>query len=207
MTTDVGRVASDRALLASLPEPVPVSALPGNDPSRELPLAQQIAEALVATLGDAIWATELAFCQGARRCDLWTISANSSAGFKARAYEIKISRADFRRDSVVKQREARLFSDQFFYVTPAGLIRPDEVPDWAGLIEYEDGRFKTVVQAPYRDKDAPTWELVVSLIRNSGNVNRDTGLLKQRLHFAERKISHATAAIKSAGRQPWEFGL
>jgi len=30
------RVLTDRALLASLPEPVPVSALPGDDLSREL---------------------------------------------------------------------------------------------------------------------------------------------------------------------------
>lgn len=174
---------------------------------RPVPLAQQIVEALAASLGDAIFATELAFCQGARRCDLWTISANSSAGFKARAYEVKISRADFRRDTAVKQREARLFSDQFFYVTPAGLLKPEEVPDWAGLIEYRDGSFKTVVPAPYRDKDAPTWELVVSLIRNSGNVNRDTDLLKMRLRDAERRLSHARKSIENAGRKAWEFGL
>jgi hypothetical protein len=172
-----------------------------------IPLAQQIIEALAASLGDAVFATELAFCQGARRCDLWTISANSSAGFKARAYEVKISRADFRRDTAIKQREARLFSDQFFYVTPAQLIRPDEVPDWAGLIEYRDGRFKTVINAPYRDKDGPTWELVVSLIRNSGNVNRDTALLKLRLREAERKIAHARKSIENSGRKAWEFGL
>lgn len=174
---------------------------------RPLPLAQEIVEALAKTLGDAIYATELAFCQGARRCDLWTISANSSAGFKARAYEVKISRADFRRDNAIKQREARLFSDQFFYVTPAGLIKPEEVPDWAGLMEYRDGAFKTVVPAPYRDKDAPTWELVVSLIRNSGNVNRDTDLLRLRVREAERKLSYARKCIENQGRQPWEFGL
>jgi hypothetical protein len=178
-----------------------------NDKDLGRPLAQQIVEDLAASLGDCIFATELAFCQGARRCDLWTISANSSAGFKARAYEIKVSRADFRRDTSVKQREARLFSDQFFYVTPAGLLKPDEVPDWAGLIEHRDGGFHTVVQAPYRDKDAPTWELVVSLIRNSGNVNRDTDLLKIRLRNAERTISRAKQAIENAGRKPWEFGL
>lgn len=172
-----------------------------------VPLAQQIVEALAASLGDAIFATELAFCQGARRCDLWTISANSSAGFKARAYEVKISRADFRRDTAIKQREARLFSDQFFYVTPAGLIRPEEVPDWAGLIEYTDGKFKTVIGAPYRDKDAPTWELVVSLIRNSGNVNRDTDLLKMRVREAERKISRAAKAVELRGIKAWEIGL
>jgi len=172
-----------------------------------LPLAQEIVEALAKTLGDAIFATELAFCQGARRCDLWTISANSSAGFKARAYEVKISRADFRRDTAIKQREARLFSDQFFYVTPAGLIKPEEVPDWAGLIEYRDGTFKTIIHAPYRDKDAPTWELVVSLIRNSGNVNRDTDLLKLRVRAAERKIAHASRAIELRGIKAWEIGL
>ena len=172
-----------------------------------LPLAQEIVEALAKSLGDAIFATELAFCQGARRCDLWTISANSSAGFKARAYEIKISRADFRRDTAIKQREARLFSDQFFYVAPVGLIKPEEIPDWAGLIEYADGKFKAVVAAPYRDKDAPTWELVVSLIRNSGSVNRDTGLLKLRVQQAERQIAAAKAALKTKGYQPWEFGL
>ena len=177
------------------------------DAERPVPLAQQIVEALAASLGDAIYATELAFCQGARRCDLWTVSANSSAGFKARAYEIKISRADFRRDNAVKQREARLFSDQFFYVTPAGLIKPEEVPDWAGLIEYADDAFKTVVTAPYRDKDAPTWELVVSLIRNSGNVNRDTDLLKMRVRAAERKVAHATKAIELRGIKAWEVGL
>ena len=172
-----------------------------------LPLSQEITEALAKSLGDCIFATELAFCQGARWCDLWTISANSSAGFKARAYEIKISRADYRRDTGVKQREARLFSDQFYYVTPAGLLKPDEVPDWAGLMEYADGSFKTIVHAPYRDKDAPTWELVVSMIRNSGNVNRDTDLLKIRVREAERKIAAATKAIIAAGRRPWEFGL
>ena len=184
--------------------------LPSDTASEErigTPLAQQIVEALAASLGDCIFATELAFCQGARRCDLWTISANSSAGFKARAYEIKISRADFRRDTAVKQREARLFSDQFYYVTPVGLIRPDDVPDWAGLIEYTDGVFKTIVPAPYRDKDAPTWELVVSLIRNSGNVNRDTDLLKLRLRLAERKISHAIKCAENRGLKAWEIGL
>ena len=170
-------------------------------------MKQQITEALAESLGDVIFATELAFCQGVRRCDLWTISPNSSAGFKARAYEVKVSRADFRRDNAIKQREARLFSDQFYYVAPAGLIRPNEVPDWAGLIEFADGKFKTVINAPFRDKDAPTWELVVSLIRNSGKVNRDTDLLKQRLRSAERQLRDCNTALKREGLQPWKFGI
>jgi hypothetical protein len=169
--------------------------------------AVEILDALSRQVGDAIFATELAFCGGARRCDFWTISPNSSAGFKARAYEVKVSRADFRRDTAMKQREARLFSDQFFYVTPPGLVRPEEVPDWAGLIEFDGVSLKTIVPAPYRDKDAPTWELVVSLIRNSGHINRDTDLLKLRLREAERTIRRARKLIEDAGRMAWEFGL
>ncbi|HEX8413941.1 MAG TPA: hypothetical protein VF637_08660, partial [Sphingomicrobium sp.] len=34
MTTDLGRVLTDQALVATLPEPVPVSAHPGDGPSR-----------------------------------------------------------------------------------------------------------------------------------------------------------------------------
>lgn len=169
--------------------------------------ADDIIDALVSKRGDAIYATELAFSGGTRRCDFWTINANSSAGFKSCAYEIKVSRADFRRDSALKQREARLYSDQFYYVTPVGLITKGEVPDWAGLIEYDGAALKTVINAPYRDKDSPSWELVVSLIRNSGEVHRDTDLIKQRIREAERKIALATKKIQDLGKMPWEFGL
>jgi hypothetical protein len=169
--------------------------------------ADDILDALVKSAGDAIFATELAMSGGDRRCDFWTISPNGSAGFKAVAYEIKISRADYRRDHAFKQREARLFSDQFFYVTPAGLVKREEVPDWAGLIEFDGAALKKVVHAPLRDKDGPTWQFVVSLIRNSGKINRDTDLLKARLRLAERQVRDVTAALKKRGLQPWEFGI
>lgn len=170
-------------------------------------LTGEILSALSAEKGDAIWASELAFDGGARRCDFWTISANSSAGFQAVAYEIKVSRADFRRDSHAKQRQARLFSDRFYYVVPAGLIKPEEVPDWAGLYEFSDGKLSMKVPAPHRDKDAPTWQLVVSLIRNSGEIRRDTDLLRKENAMLKRRMKFAAETIQAKGRKPWEFGL
>lgn len=169
--------------------------------------ADEILEALVASAGDAIFATELAMSGGDRRCDFWTISPNSSAGHKATAYEIKVSRQDFKRDHAFKQREARLYSDRFFYVTPAGLVQREEVPDWAGLIEFDGHQLKTVVHAPFRDKDGPTWEFVVSLIRNSGKINRDTDLLKARLRIAEGQVRRCRDALKREGLEPWKFGV
>lgn len=110
------------------------------------------------------------------RVDLWAINVAPSAGNAADSYEIKISRSDFRRDSHKKQRGARLFSDRFWYVAPVGIIPHEEIPDWAGLIECEwycgkapakpQLRMREVIQAPKRDKEAPSWGLVVSLIRH-----------------------------------------
>lgn len=169
--------------------------------------ADEILDALVRQAGDSIYAAELAFSQGARRCDFWRISANSSCGFKADAYEIKVSRADFKRDNAIKQREARLFSDRFFYVTPQGLIAREECPDWAGLIEYDGEKLKTVVPAPLRDKDAPSWEFVVSLIRQSGNINRDADMLRKRALYAERTLATVKESLRTAGLEPWKYGI
>lgn len=170
-------------------------------------LTGEILDALVAKTGDSIWASELAFDGGARRCDFWTISANGSAGFSATAYEIKVSRADFRRDTHAKQRQARLFSDRFYYVAPTGLIKPDELPDWAGLMEFSNGALSPRVPAPHRDKDAPTWQLVVSLIRNSGEIRRDTDLMRKENAWMKRRLATAANLIREKGGQPWAYGL
>ena len=121
-----------------------------------------------------------------RRIDLWTIDPGPATGCRTASYEVKVSRSDFLRElkQPNKQRSARLFSDEFWYVAPEGLVRPEEVPDWAGLIEVQelgegerggwwvrigDGRrrFKLLytVPAPVLSKAAPSWPLVVSLLR------------------------------------------
>lgn len=114
---------------------------------------------------------------GERYVDMWAINANAAGGCRAWAYEIKISRADFLRDmkQADKQSPTRIISDKFWFVTPPGLIRPDEVPEWAGLLEPEplwqtDGhcryvkawarwqdepRLAEIVTAPNREKAAP----------------------------------------------------
>lgn len=170
--------------------------------------AAEILDALVADCDDTmIWATELALSTGARRCDFWTLAPWQSKGYRATAYEIKVSRADYRRDTHEKQREARLFSDLFYYVTPAGLLRTDEIPDWAGLIEISEGKKRTIVPAPLRDKDAPSWELIVSLLRNSGQIRRDGDLIKKENARLKRMVKDASERLRAAGKQPWQFGI
>ena len=160
----------------------------------------EILEALKVRSEKLIWAEELALSSGARRCDFWTLHPHASQGYRATAYEIKVSKADFRRDTHAKQRDARLFSDEFYYVTPAGLIAETDLPDWAGLIEWDGERVRTKVAAPPRDKDAPSWELVVSIMRYSGDVRRDTDLLKTQLNAANRELTR----MRERDRARWE---
>lgn len=142
-----------------------------------------ILDALIAISDDKIWATELALLSGGRRVDFWTLEPAQSKGFRASAYEIKISRSDFQRDNNEKQDGALRWSDRFWYVTPPGLLRRDEVPSWAGLQEWDGKGFSVIRKAPMRLKAEPDWEFVVSILRNAGDVRRDVGLMKAQIAF------------------------
>lgn len=61
------------------------------------------------------------------------------------AIEIKVTRADFRRDTPEKRRAWAAHTRRFIYATPAGLISPSEVPDGCGHWEF-DGRRLTVAK-------------------------------------------------------------
>ena len=136
--------------------------------------AEEILEALRNRgAQDHIQVEEFAFTGGKRRVDFWDIHVHPSKGHEATAYVIKVSRADFKRDTRVKQRVARLWSDRFYYVAPKGMLNPEEIPDWAGLMEFDGERLRIKVPAPKRDKDAPSWDVFVSLIRNSTIVRRE----------------------------------
>jgi hypothetical protein len=138
---------------------------------------------------------------------LLDLAPSQSKGYLATAYEIKVSRADYRRDTYDKQREARLFSDRFYYATTPGLLRSEEVPDWAGLVEIRDGKKHVVVPAPLRDRDAPSWELIVSLLRNSGQVRRDADLIRKERDRLKRMLRDANQRLRDAGHHPWQFGV
>lgn len=155
--------------------------------------ADEILAALIERSDGLIWATEPQLGSKLRRMDFWTLHPHEGKGHCSTAYEIKVSRADFKRDSALKQREARLYSDQFYYVTPKGLLSPEEIPDWAGLQEWDGQRFRTVIHAPQLSKSTPSWDFVSSIFRSAGRIRRDTSIemreLKVKLARAEMQIA------------------
>lgn len=151
--------------------------------AKPAPNASEILDALIALSDDKIWATELAFFAGMRRIDFFTLEPTLSKGYRASAYEIKISKSDFRRDSNDKQAGALKWSDRFWYVTPPGLLSLADLPEWAGLQEWDGAAFRVRRKAPMRVKAAPDWEFIVSFLRFSGDSRRDIGMLKGQLAF------------------------
>lgn len=104
-----------------------------------------------------------------RRFDF--VAANVAAGksFTVVGVEIKVSRQDFlneQRDSL-KFETLRRMSHVAYYATSRGLLKKEELPAGAGLLELQnDGRLKETVK-PTRDDRADVTLVLSGLLRRS----------------------------------------
>lgn len=127
-----------------------------------------------------------------QRLDAFALNCLPHLGMKRVCYEIKLSRADFLGEvrRPLKRRIGMRFSNEFYFVTPAGMLAHEEIPSDCGLIEIgqaatdeskrlvrrnewffylhpETGVFCVVtVPAPWRDTPGPTWQFVAAMLRN-----------------------------------------
>lgn len=103
-----------------------------------------------------------------QRLDAFAMHTWPSRGFLRIAFEVKVSRGDFRHE--IKHPEKRAcalaLSNQYFFVTPMGLVKPEEIPEECGLIEIKPTGGRIVrVQAPWREAINPPLRFVASLAR------------------------------------------
>lgn len=154
--------------------------------------ARDIVNALHAWGEEKVCASEVSFSEHGTRADFFTIEPIRSKSLRTTAYEIKVSRQDFKSDTAEKQYAALLYSDRFFYVTPPNLVRKDELPEWAGLVEWDGNSFAVKKKPPARTKQQPTWQLVVDILRSSGRVRRDTNLFTSEIAALRHHIKHMT---------------
>jgi hypothetical protein len=150
----------------------------------------------------------------AQRLDAFALNCFAQTSFKRVCYEVKISRADFRCEmkQPLKRRIGLRYSNEFYFVTPAGLLNTCEIPIECGLVEvgvfteadrclttvpssgllhFDPGRriyCRITLPAPWRDTPGPTWQFVTSMLRNQQKTFRDTALKpssQQRLPFVD----------------------
>ena len=125
---------------------------PSDSPRRLAPMLGVKFESVVASGADGVVTREDVIGHGLVQLvpdvlpDGWTMSESKLIrridglmleGGKYTAIEIKVSRADFKRDTEEKRRMWRSITHRFVYVVPKGLVDPSEVPAYAGLWEYD----------------------------------------------------------------------
>ena len=77
-----------------------------------------------------------------RTIDVMLVRAwSGKPGFQRIAFEVKVSRSDYKNETDLKRAPAEASAHQCYYLTPAGLIKPEELPPGWGLMEvYTDRR-------------------------------------------------------------------
>ena len=150
----------------------------------------------------------------AQRLDAFALNCFAHTSMKRVCYEIKTSRADFlcEMKQPLKRRIGLRYSNEFYFVTPAGLLNVSEIPIECGLVEIgmfsgegqtsilaESDAFvhfdpshrlycRRTVPAPWRETPGPTWQFVAGMLRNQQKLFRDRPPKppnQQRLPFAE----------------------
>lgn len=90
---------------------------------------------------------------GHLRLDAWAMKKSWSNPC-VYGYEVKVSRSDFIRDD--KWHNYLNYCNSFYFVCPKGLIKPEELPEEAGLIYcLETGKLFTKKKAPFRQVAIP----------------------------------------------------
>ncbi len=107
------------------------------------------------------------------RIDYWVMALNNLLKPRpirpatAISIEVKVDRRDFMKElkKPQKQRYALMYSNLFYYCAPKDLIKPNELPPYAGLLEYNNGVVSETISAPRRDAILPRWTFVASLLQ------------------------------------------
>ena len=111
-----------------------------------------------------------------QRIDFWAMCMYPSMGLERIAFEVKVSRSDFKREIAepIKRRPALLNSNKFYFAAPLGLIKPDEVPTECGLVELDmEGKLHYTIRAPHRDTPPPNFSFLASLARRAATAEEE----------------------------------
>ena len=102
---------------------------------------------------------------GERRADALVVGRGNETAI---AIEIKVSKQDYKHEIEDSEKRALALelSSQYYFATPQGMIRPDEIPEECGLMELDKGgMIRVTVAAPHRRPGECTWRLMGAVAR------------------------------------------
>lgn len=109
-----------------------------------------------------------------RRVDVLAVGIWSRTDYRRLVFEVKVDRSDWTAElrSPEKRRAAMAVAHEFWFVVPQGLVKPDEVPEGTGLLEYRPTQaspFKKLVPAPVNQDAELTAEFAARLLMRASN--------------------------------------
>ena len=124
-----------------------------------------------------------------RRFDFYALNTWPSKRFRSVVVEVKVSRADFRRELAHREKRepAEQRANECYFAVPHGLVQVDEVPEGWGLITADAGGLKLRKSAQWREIDHLPRAFVAQLAR-SGPAAPDHGS-KKLWSYAGRELT------------------
>lgn len=153
-------------------------------------LANDLAEHLGGASDRMCWTNLQLGPSGSVRPDVYTL-ARSYTRPAPRAYEVKVSVADFRRDVTAGKWFAyRTFAEQVYFAIPAGLVSKDELPATVGLYVRGETGWRAARAPAAHPVEIPNEALLKLLL--DGDVKRFGAGTRQR-RFSDWHASQALA--------------
>ena len=119
----------------------------------------------------------------ARTADAMAMSLWPSRGLYMTGFEIKVSRADWKRELEQPEKAEAMarFCRHWFIACPDRMIEVKEVPSGWGLIYVKDEKVRFAKPAPENAAEEPTWMLFASLMRDITEQWVPASLVEQRV--------------------------
>lgn len=152
---------------------------------------------------------------GGRRADAVAVALWSSLGHEVHGFEIKVSRQDLLKELKQPEKHVQVsrYCHRWWLVTPAGLVKPGELPEYWGLLELsaQDRDLKSKTNAPLLTPAAIDHAFLGSLMRARSrlddaeiaeSINRTLAMndALRRQAFDERVKTAASIATRDAER-------
>lgn len=137
-----------------------------------------------------------------RRADAVAMNLYPSRGLELHGFEIKVSRADWRRELVDPAKAEAHFGacDRWWIVAPPGVVHEGELPPTWGRIEVDaaTGALRQVVAAPRVEAEAWSRTFVAAMLRRASEIDG---------RMVDEIVDRKVAALRERDRQVEEAAV
>lgn len=137
-----------------------------------------------------------------RYADAVAMNLWPSRGLELHGFEIKVSRSDWLSELKNPEKSAAIqqYCDRWWIITPAGIIKPGEMPPTWGQYEVSDkGQIRQIIAAPKLEAKDINRNFIAALLRRAGEVDQSEvfSMVNKRVEEETKRIQkHADNEVE-----------